>query len=253
MIMIPYWLLVTLIGLAAGVLGTLGGGLIVLLVKKVKNRLLSVLLGISAGIMAAISFLDLIPEAIHEGNIYSAMLGVLLGMAIIGLLDVKFPHRHFSMVGDGIVKNNKHLKTGILLSIGIALHNLPEGVAIGAGFMVSFQVGLLLAILIAIHNLPEGMAVAAAMCVGGVSSKKVIVITALAGVPMGIGAFIGAALGGVSVWALSVSLGFAAGAMLYIVFDELIPDAHRKAEGHSAIIGILAGILAGIFFIELLH
>ena len=251
--MIPYWLLVTLIGLAAGVIGTMSGGLAVVIVKKVRNRMLSVLLGVSAGIMAAISFLDLIPEAIEEGNIYSAIFGILIGMLIIGILDVKFPHRHFSMTRDGDSKLNPHLKTGILLSIGVALHNLPEGVAIGASFIVSFQVGLLLAILIAIHNVPEGMAVAAAMCVGGVRSKKVLLITALAGVPMGIGALIGVALGGVSPWALSVSLGFAAGAMLYIVFDELIPDAHRKAEGHSAIMGILAGILIGIFFIELLH
>ncbi len=251
--MIPYWLLVTLIGLAAGVLGTLSGGIAVIIVKKIKNKLLSLLLGVSAGIMAAISFLDLIPEAIQEGTIYTAMIGILLGMAIIGILDLKFPHRHFSMTKDGCGKYNKHLKTGILLSIGIALHNLPEGVAIGASFMVTFQIGLLLSILIAIHNIPEGMAVAAAMCVGGVRSKKVLLITALAGVHMGIGAFIGVALGGVSPWALSVSLGFAAGAMLYIVFDELIPDAHRKAEGHSAIMGILAGILIGIFFIELLH
>ncbi len=251
--MLPYWLQVTIIGLLAGVIGTASGGLTVIIVKKVQDRLLSVLLGASAGIMASISFLDLIPEAIDEGTIYTAMIGILLGIGIIGLLDVKFPHRHFSFSKDGGGEHNRYLKTGILLSIGIALHNLPEGVAIGASFMVSFQVGLLLAVLIAIHNFPEGMAVGAAMCVGGVRSKKVLLITALAGVPMGIGAFIGVALGGVSPWTLSVSLGFAAGAMLYIVFDELIPDAHRKATGHSAIMGILAGILIGIFFIELLH
>ncbi len=251
--MIPYWLLVTLIGLTAGVLGTLSGGLAVVAVKKVQDRLLSVLLGASAGIMASISFLDLIPEAIDEGTIYTAMFGILLGIGVIGILDIKFPHHHFTLSKDGTSKNGRYLKTGILLSIGIALHNLPEGVAIGAGFMVSFHVGLMLAILIALHNFPEGMAVAAAMCVGGVKTTKVLLITALAGVPMGIGAFIGVALGGVSKWALSVSLGFAAGAMLYIVFDELIPDAHRKAEGHSAIIGILAGILIGILFIGLLH
>ncbi len=251
--MMPYWLLVTLIGLTAGVLGTLSGGLAVVIVRKVRDRLLSVLLGASAGIMASISFLDLIPEAIDEGTMYTAIFGILLGIGIIGLIDVKFPHQHFSLTRDGAPKYSKSLKTGILLSIGIALHNLPEGVAIGASFMVSFQVGLLLTILIAVHNFPEGMAVAAAMCVGGVKSKKVLLITALAGVPMGIGAFIGVALGGVSAWSLSVSLGFAAGAMLYIVFDELIPDAHRKAEGHSAIMGILSGIIIGIIFITLLH
>ncbi|MFO7678278.1 MAG: ZIP family metal transporter [Thermoplasmatota archaeon] len=251
--MIPYWVLVTLIGLSAGVFGTMSGGLAVLIVKKIRNKLLSILLGISAGIMASISFLDLIPEAIEKGTLNSAIIGILLGIGIIGILDLKFPHHHVTLSKDGGKKCCPYLKTGILLSIGIALHNLPEGVAIGASFIVSYQTGLLLSIMIAIHNFPEGMAVGAALCGGEVKGKKVLLITALAGFPMGIGALLGVALGGVSKWALSISLGFAAGAMLYIVFDELIPDAHRKATGHSAIMGILIGILAGIFFIEFLH
>jgi zinc transporter, ZIP family len=251
--MLPYWLVVTLIGLSVGVFGTMSGGLAVLIVKKIRNNLLSVLLGISAGIMAAISFLDLIPEAINEGSIISAMIGILLGVGIIGLLDIKFPHHHLTLSTDGGAKCCPYIKTGILLSIGIALHNLPEGVAIGASFIVSYQTGILLSIMIAVHNFPEGMAVAAALCGGKIKAKKVLLITALAGVPMGIGAFLGVALGGVSKWALSISLGFAAGAMLYIIFDELIPDAHRKATGHSAIIGILTGIIVGIFIIEFIH
>lgn len=248
-----YLLLVTLVGLLSGVIGTAGGGLAVVFVRKIENRLLGILLGVSAGIMASISFMELIPEAIEEGTIFSAVFGIMIGIFIIGFLDLKFPHRHFSFSKDGNTKKGRYLKTGILLSIGIALHNLPEGVAIGTSMMVSFQVGLSIAVLMAIHNFPEGMAVGAAMCVGGVKASKVIGIAALAGVPMGIGAFIGGLLGGVSDWALSVSLGFAAGAMLYIVFDELIPDAHRKAKGHYAIGGILAGILIGIIFIALLH
>lgn len=251
--MIPYLILITLIGLLSGVIGTAGGGLTVVAIKKIDNRAMSLLLGFAAGIMAAISFLDLIPEAIHEGTLYSAMFGLLLGIGIIGFLDLKFPHRHFSLRKDGGKKEGRYIKTGVLLAIGIALHNLPEGVAIGAGFMVSYQTGILLAVLMAVHNFPEGMAVGAAMCVGGVKASKVMLICAMAGVPMGIGALIGGFLGGVSTLALSVSLGFAAGAMLYIVFDELIPDAHRKAEGHSAIFGILAGIMIGIMFIELMH
>ncbi|MBS3816796.1 MAG: ZIP family metal transporter [Candidatus Thermoplasmatota archaeon] len=246
--MVYYLLYIGLIGLLSGVIGTTGGGLIILLIRKVEDRALSVLLGVSAGIMAAISFLELIPEAIQEGSLISTVLGLLIGMAIIGFLDIEFPHRHFSFSKDGDKGQGRYLKTGILLSIGIALHNLPEGVAIGSSFSVSYQVGLVLAILVGIHNLPEGMAVGAALCIGGVKARKVLLITALAGVPMGLGAFLGAFFGGISTLALSLSLGFAAGAMLYIVFDELIPDAHEKAEGHSAIIGILMGIILGIVF-----
>lgn len=244
---------ITLFGLLSGVLGTTAGGLFVVLVSKIKNKLLSILLGFSAGVMVAITFIELIPEAIHEGSLTTAVIGIVLGVAIIGFIDLKFPHRHFTLDRDGGKERAKHLKIGILLSIGIAMHNLPEGVAIGAAFMVSYEVGLALAILMAIHNLPEGMAVGAAMSVGEVKNSKIIGVTILAGVPMGVGAFIGGFFGGVSDLALSIGLGFAAGAMLYIVFDELIPSAHKKMKGHYAIAGILSGIILGIVFIELLH
>jgi len=248
-----YLVTVTLIGLLSGVLGTTAGGLSVVGVRKIKNKVLSILLGFSAGVMVAITFVELIPEALEEGTLITAMIGLITGVMIIGYLDINFPHRHFSFDCDGDKERAKSLKTGVLLSIGIAMHNLPEGVAIGAGFMVSYEVGLALAVLMAIHNFPEGMAVGAAMCVGKVKGSKILMITALAGIPMGIGAFLGGALGGVSDLALSVGLGFAAGAMLYIVFDELIPDAHRKMKGHYAIAGILSGIIFGIVLIHLLH
>ncbi len=248
-----YLLLITIIGLLSGVIGTAGGGLAVVFLKTISNRLLSILLGFSAGVMVAITFQELIPEAIEDGTIWTATLGILIGVGIIGILDVKFPHRHFSMFLDGDKEKGKHLKTGVLLSLGIAMHNLPEGVAIGVAFILGIEFGLGVALLMAIHNFPEGMAVGAAMCVGGVKGSKVALVTVLAGVPMGIGALIGGLLHGVSDVILSIGFGFAAGAMLYIVFDELIPDAHRKMKGHYAIIGILSGIILGIIFLELLH
>ncbi|MFO8110710.1 MAG: ZIP family metal transporter [Thermoplasmata archaeon] len=220
--------------------------------KKIQDNILSILLGASAGTIASISVLDLIPNTTDEGTFFRYA-GDLLGTGIIGVLDVKFPHRHFSLSKDGIGRHGRYPKTGILLSIGIALHNLPEGVAIGASFMVSFQVGLPLTFSIVVHNFPEGIAVVVTMYVGGVKSTKIMLITALVDVPIGIGAFIGFKLGAVSPLAMSISLGFAAGAVLYIVFDELIPDALCKATRHIAIIGILFGILIGIMFIELLY
>ncbi|MEF8832581.1 MAG: ZIP family metal transporter [Candidatus Thermoplasmatota archaeon] len=214
---------------------------------------MSVLLGFSAGIMVSITFVELIPESIEEGSLITAVGGLFLGIVMIGFLDMKFPHRHFSFNCEGDKEKAKSLKTGVLLTIGIAMHNLPEGVAIGGGFMISFEIGLTLAVLMAIHNFPEGMAVGAAMCIGKVKASRIFLVTALAGVPMGIGAILGGLLGGVSDVTLSIGLGFAAGAMLYIVFDELIPDAHRRMDGHTAIIGILSGIIIGILFINILH
>jgi ZIP family zinc transporter len=104
----------------------------------------------------------------------------------------------------------------------------------------------------AIQNFPEGMAVATTLSLANLKKQNVIIITLLSGIPMGIGSFIGAYLGSVSSLLLSISLGFAAGAMLYITFDELVPDAHEKAEGHSAILGILTGVFLGIILTNIL-
>ncbi len=238
-----YLIFVTKVGLISGMLGTAGGGLMVLLVRQVKETLLSAILGISAGIMTVIIFVDLIPEAQAVGSTMTSLLGLLLGILLIGSLDLFFPHKHFLSSEDG---HGQFLKAGLLLAIGIALHNVPEGLAIGAGYSAASNLGLGLAIIMAIQNFPEGMAVACTLSLGGLRSRSVFLITLLAGLPMGLGAFIGAYLGSISNLVLSISLGFAAGAMLYITFDELIPDAHRKAEGHTAILGILGGIFIGI-------
>jgi len=251
--MINYLVTITVIGLLSGVLGTATGGLFVVLFKKIEQYRLSLLLGFSAGVMVSITFMELIPESIEEGSLITALLGLVIGISLIGILDIKLTHQHFSFNTNGSKEKAEQLKTGILLSIGIAMHNLPEGVAIGTAFLVNFEVGLALAVLMAIHNLPEGMTAAAAMGIGDVKASRILMVTALAGVPMGIGAFLGGLLGGVSEIALSLGLGFAGGAMLYIVFDELVPDSHRRAKGHTAIVGILLGIVIGIAFIGLLH
>ncbi len=245
-----YLIYITVIGFIAGVTGTLGGGLAVIAFKEIKAKFLCVILGISAGVMTVIVFLDLIPEAIEEGTLWTALLGLFLGIILIYILDITFPHQHVvSKEGE----EGKYLKAGLLLAVGIALHNLPEGLAIGAGFTADAAMGFRLALLIALHNFPEGMAVATTLGIAGLTNGKIALITILAGVPMGIGAFFGAYVGRISDFALSTALGFAAGAMLYIIFEELIPDAHEKAGGHTPIMGILAGVIMGIVLIGLLH
>jgi len=243
-------ILIALIGLFSGVIGTGVGGLGVIGIRKINPSNLSVVLGISAGIMTSIVFLDLIPEAKEAGTMFSSILGILMGVGLIGFLDLRFPHHRFSLTKNG---NGRYLKMGLLLGIGIALHNIPEGLAIGSGFIVSQSMGIRLSILMAAHNIPEGFAMATALGLAGLRGRNILFYTILAGVPMGLGAFIGAFIGTISDFALSVSLGFAAGAMLYIIFDELIPDAHVRVKGHQAIGGIIVGILLGLIINTLLH
>lgn len=233
---------ISLIGLITGIIGTFGGGILVILLKKIREEFLTFILGVSAGVMTVVVFLDLIPEALQLGNITTTLSGMLAGVVLIGLFDYIFPHEHYSGKAD-----NSYYKSGILLAVGIALHNIPEGLAIGAGYSADSSLGLGLAIIIGIHNCPEGMAVATSLCLAGMSSWQTILITIFAGMPMGIGAFLGSYLGTISQYFLSLSLGFAAGAMLFITFDDLIPSAHQKNTGKLAIMGILLGVFLGIF------
>ncbi len=240
------WLAIGALGTLAGVIGTGAGGLVAIFMKKPSSRLTGTILAFAAGIMLSIVFLELIQESIEFSNYGIAVIGLTLGMGVFYLLDHLLPHHH------PVSPENSHLggylKKGTLLALGIGLHNFPEGLAIGSGFIGSTELGTTLAILIGLHNIPEGMAVAAPLRAGGYSYLKVIWITALAGVPMGIGAFIGAAISTISTLILGLSLGFAAGAMLYIVCDELIPDAYETAGAHFSILGIFCGTVLGLLF-----
>lgn len=237
------WIEITLIGLITGVIGTGTGGLTVLFWRRPTDRFLGTVLGFSAGIMLSIIFLELILEALDIGGLAAALSGLLAGLLIFWLLDNFLPHNHLLSAEK---KYSNYLKKGMLIAVGIALHNFPEGLAIGAGYTVSSSVGLTLAVLLAVHNIPEGIAVAMPLRYAGSSKLQVIGVTALAGMPMGLGALLGAIIGNISPSVLSLSLGFAAGAMLYIVCDEMIPDAYHVGGNHLPILGISTGVILGI-------
>jgi ZIP family zinc transporter len=138
------------------------------------------------------------------------------------------------------------LRSGILIFIAIALHNIPEGMAIGAGGSHNFQLGFLLALMITVHNIPEGMAIAAPLLAGGLSKKRVILLTALCGATTLIGGLIGILIGNISQFAVAISLSCAGGAMLYIVFGEMIPQSVIMTKNRTASIITLFGIIVGL-------
>jgi len=242
----------TFVGALSGVLGTGAGGLLILLVNFGAGAGLSFLLAASGGIMISISLMELIPEAVEVGSKGWAALGLLLGVIILFVLDMVLPHAHSSLVlraKSGVYHGERAARlrsAGLLIGLGIALHNLPEGLAIGAAYAHQQSLGLGVALIIALHNIPEGMAMAVPLRAGGMGRGSVVLSTMLAGLPLGVGAFLGAWVGQVSPTVLSVCLGFAAGAMMYVVSDELIPEAHFCARGEYPTIGLVAGILLGV-------
>ena len=262
----------------AGILGTGLGGLIGALLQKDSNRTVSLLLSFAGGVMLAVVCFDLVVEAIEtQVGVYAVIGSVAFGVAVIYFLnwlidrktnpevphiDANHPHTHDDLDelihADHFQQHRKYQDSklalfvaGVVMACAIALHNVPEGMTIGASYASSDAVmgraALTLAILIGLHNIPEGMAVSVPLISGGMTKWKAVCVTAASGIPTVVGALLGFWLGEIGALGLCLSLGFASGAMLYVVFGEILPQAilmyHSKLPAFSAIAGILAGVL----------
>ena len=228
--------------------------------------------------MLSVVCFDLIIEAIETNvGLGTVIISIALGVAIIFLLNhlidrktnPEVPHispDHPKTADDlDELIHSDHLEqhyankdnkfslfiAGIVMACAIALHNVPEGMTIGASYAsnsgVMGNAALVLAILIGLHNIPEGMAVSVPHISGGMPKWKAVLVTASSGIPTILGALLGYLIGDIGALGLAMSLGFASGAMLYVVFGEILPQAilmyHSKLPAFFAIIGILVGIL----------
>lgn len=234
----------TLLGLFFGTFGTTCGGVIGCILNKISNKLLSFILAFASGLMMSIICFDLIPEALEISTLFNVIFGIVIGIVVMFFCDL-LVQKKFS--------NNKNrlLKTGIVVSIGLAIHNFPEGLAIGSGFDSSIKLGLSLALAICLHDIPEGISMALPMKNGGMGVLKVVFYVILSGITTGIGAFFGAIIGSISKEIISNCLSFAAGSMLYIVSGELIPESNNLYKGRMTALGNMIGFIIGIFTIIL--
>lgn len=150
----------TLLGLFFGTFGTTLGGILGVLLKVPSKKTLGFILSLASGLMTAVVCFELVPEALEISNIYNILSGIILGIISMIFCDLlvekKFKKSSSSIVGVE-KKQSTLLKTGIIVSIGLAIHNFPEGLAIGSGFEASLKLGYSLAIAIALHDIPEGM------------------------------------------------------------------------------------------------
>jgi len=235
----------TLIGLFFGTFGTTIGGIIGIKFKNPSKKFLSFILSFASGLMLAIVCFDLLPEAFNLTNLPTVFLGILLGIIMMIICDL-LVDKKFNNSNKFKQNKNDLLKTGIIVSIGLALHNFPEGLAIGSGFGASIKLGLSLAIAICLHDIPEGISMAVPMKNGGIKKSKVIFYVVLSGITTGIGAFFGAIIGEISQSVIAMCLAFAAGAMIYIVSGELTPEANSLYKGRMSAIGSILGLLIGI-------
>lgn len=158
--------------------------------------------------MAVICF-DLIPESLGISSIFNVIIGIIMGIFAMIFCDL-LVEKKFSNKKRFSGNENSLLKTGIIISIGLAIHNFPEGLAIGSGFEASMKLGVSLALAICLHDIPEGISMAIPMKNGGMKISKVIFYVILSGITTGIGAFFGAIIGSISKEIISICLSFAA-------------------------------------------
>lgn len=276
---------VIIITVIAGVGGTGLGGLIGALVKRDSEKSVSLLLSFAGGVMLSVVCFDLILDAISQNRTSQQYLFFIVGMIVIGYVVVfllndmidkrtnsEVPHINqdhpktadqlSELIHSDHYEEHKKMKTkkslfigGAVMACAIALHNLPEGMVIGASYVqegsVGFSLsgGLTMAIVIGLHNIPEGMSVSVPLIAGGMSKIKAVLVTALTGAPTIIGAILGYFLGNMSSLSMALSLSFASGAMLYVVFGELLPESILMWRSKAPAFGILIGMIVGILII----
>lgn len=226
-------------GMAAGI-----GGIIVLLLRRISDRFVGFSMGFASGVMLLVSFNNLFLEA--EGLLTHLELIIIfsLGALVMMALDLTIPHIELT-TRERNGKNQKMFRAGVLIAVGITLHNLPEGLVVAVGYAYQPRLGLIIAIAIMLHNIPEGVATAIPFTSAGMKPSKIAAITFLSGLAEPVGALIGAAtLSLVGTRGLiGSSLAFAAGVMTYITADELIPVAHEYGYKHTVSVGLLFGII----------
>jgi len=240
-----------LAGLATGA-GALPG----LWFRNLSRRTLDVLLGFAAGVMlAATSFSLVIPGIEYGGDIYGSGLaavavmvgGILFGAVFLDRMDKWIPHDHFFKGHEG---PSTSLRKTWLFVLAITLHNFPEGMAVGVGFggatenaALAIKQGTALAIGIGLQNMPEGLAVLLPLVREGYSPVRALWIATATGLVEPVAGLIGAGMVSFARPVLPFGMAFAAGAMLFVISDEIIPETHRGGHERAATFGVMIGFV----------
>jgi len=238
-----------LLTLGAGLATTLGS-LLGLMIRNPGKRFLSFTLGFSAGVMLLVSFVELLQQSIVSIGFINAHLTFLAGMVTFFIIDFLIPHEYIGQADYRSDSIRSELKTtGILVAVGIAIHNFPEGMATFVSALEDIHLGLAIGIAIAIHNIPEGLAVSVPVYAATGSRKKAFLWSFLSGVTEPFGAVVAALvlMPILTPATLGWMLAGVAGIMVAISLDELIPAAMSFGKEHLPIVGIISGMAVMAF------
>ncbi|MHC4123199.1 MAG: zinc transporter ZupT [Planctomycetota bacterium] len=238
------FLLTILAGLFTGV-----GSIIAYFIKKPKTSYLSFSLGLSAGVMVYISFMELLPQAFEAVGRPLSLLAFFVGIGIMVVIDLLIPEAehpdHFEKLEQPKEIDAPLMRTGLITALAIGIHNFPEGLATFGATLNNTRLGVFIAFAIAIHNIPEGISVSMPIFYATQNRNKAFVYSFLSGMSEPIGAALGFFLlmPFLSEALIASLLAIIAGIMIYISLDELLPMAHRYGHSHTVIGGIVSGML----------
>jgi ZIP family zinc transporter len=281
-------LLALLLSTIAG-LSTTIGSFVAFFIRKPSDKFISFIMGFSAGVMILVSFVELLQEGIQTNGVFAGILFFLMGMGLMLLIDIGVTHYYEYEDGLAIEENSeirsehhgKHRgkqnghqngrrqghrhkkqlsqqkqlrKTSLLVTLGVFIHNFPEGMATFIGTLKEFELGLLITIAIALHNIPEGIAVAATVSTCNDSKVKPFLWSFVSGIsePLGaltVGFFL---LPFINDSLLAAMLSVVAGFMVYISLDELLPMSRSLGKEHLSILGITTGMFVMAISLALL-
>lgn len=248
-----------LAGLATGI-----GGLVAIVAKKVSPGLMRLMLGFSVGVMLYVALVELLHEGFETVGILAGNLAFFGGMAFMAILDGVIPHEFLAeKLAPEVKKGQRVLRGGMLIAVGMLLHNFPEGMAVFVGGVHEINLGASLAVAIALHNIPEGIAVALPIYAATGDRRKAFTISLLSGLAEPVGAIIA------GLWLLpfltpnmmGAVLAGVGGLMTFISFDEILPisyqqediPTHETSTAHGTIIGIIIGMVVMAVSLTLFH
>ncbi len=233
-------LLSLIAGLSTGI-----GSLIAFFIKDLKHSYLSFSLGFSAGVMIYISLVEMLNEAISQIGFLFANICFFGGMLFIYFIDVLIPHEYIEEhVANHSKENAKIMKAGLLIALGLFIHNMPEGLAVFLGSVKDLALGIPLAIAIAVHNIPEGISVSMPIYYATKDRMKAFIYSFLSGIAEPVAAVLGALFlyPFLTPQLLNIMIAGVAGIMVFISFDEVLPLSMSRGEEHVAIAGIVLGM-----------
>lgn len=243
---------VVLMGMIASLLAGLAtglGALPTLYFKEISEKLLNIMLGGAAGVMLAATAFSLIVPGIDYGNlmwpgkgIYAVAFGMMFGILFLHYADQWFPHHYGSLMHSEATRRS--MRKIWLFVIAITIHNFPEGLAVGVSFGAEdWRNGVILAIAIGLQNMPEGLAVALPLAALGYDRRKAVQVAMFTGLVEPIGGVLGVTAVTLFKPLLPLGMGFAAGAMLFVICDEIIPEIHTRQNTRAATFGIMGGFI----------